>query len=63
MRAISALPIKAKKKRKKTVRWMKNERKSETICPGDIKQYTNLIYAKSAWTFCSAYKLASGLVR
>lgn len=42
---------------------MKNERKGETICPGDIKKYTNLICAKSAWTFCSANKLASGLVR
>lgn len=49
--------------KKKKVRWMKNERKGETICPGDIKQYTNLICAKSAWTFCSANKLASGLVR
>jgi len=41
---------------------MKNERKGETICPGDMKQYNNLTYAKSAWTSCSAYKLASDLV-
>lgn len=41
---------------------MKDERKGETICPGDMKLYINLTYAKSAPTTCSAYKLASGLV-
>lgn len=41
---------------------MKNKKKGESICPGDMKQYINLTYAKSAWTTCSAYKLAYGLV-
>lgn len=41
---------------------MKNEGKGETICLRDMKQYINLTYAKSAWTTCSAYQLASSLV-